>query len=94
MNSEFQRAVVEYYHSNGRSFFDERSRSTALVASELFGIEPADDLRLDEEIRPTIEPLVPEDHPREFNWGLLDMGAELRKSRKESLPKLSFLDLE
>lgn len=58
--------------------------NTALVAREFFGIEPADDLRLDEEIRPTLEPLVPTQQPKEFNWGLLDMGSELRQKGREA----------
>jgi len=68
--------------------------NTALVAEELFNITPADDLRLDETIRPTLEPLVPENRPRKFNWGMLDIGAELRNDDLGSLPDFPSPDRE
>jgi len=48
------------------------------VANRYFGIEKPADPRLDSEIRPTLEPLVPPDKPAEFNWALIDLGAALR----------------
>jgi len=66
--------------------------NTALVAREFFDIVPADDLRLDENIRPALEPLVPAESPREFNWGLLDIGAQVRKNDPASIPGLPVPD--
>lgn len=62
--------------------------NTALIAREFFAIDTTDDLRLDENIRPTLEPLVPATQSREFNWGLLDIGTELRRNGIKSLPDL------
>jgi len=48
------------------------------VAHRYFDIEKPADPRLDTEIRPTLEPIVPPDRPAEFNWALIDLGAALR----------------
>lgn len=48
------------------------------VAAHYFGVDRPSDPRLDTEIRPTLEPLVPTESPEAFNWGLIDLGAKLR----------------
>lgn len=68
--------------------------NSARFAKKVLGIKPADDLRQDTKIRPTLEPLVPEEHPREFNWGLLDAGAKLREGDTASLPDFPIEDIE
>lgn len=52
--------------------------NTIEVAVHYFGVDRPSDPRLDTEIRPTLEPLVPEEDPENFNWGLIDIGYELR----------------
>lgn len=54
-----------------------------VVAEQCFGIEPPDDPRQDETIRPALEPIVPEDCPQDFNWALIDLGAVLKSDRKK-----------
>jgi len=51
--------------------------NTAAVAREFFGVRPADDLRLDTDIRPALQPVVIRESPRKINWALLDLGADL-----------------
>lgn len=53
------------------------------VAEHYLDLEPPSDPRLDDTIRPALEPLVPEENPEEFNWGLLDVGAALRRDDYE-----------
>lgn len=60
--------------------------NTMAVAEQYFGIEPPDDPRQDTQIRPVLEPLVPKDAPRAFNWGIIDIGAVLRTGDVPDLP--------
>lgn len=46
----------------------------ARVANSYLDIDPPDDLRQDEKIRQTLEPVVPPNRFREFNWALIDIG--------------------
>lgn len=54
-----------------------------VVAERCFGIEAPDDPRQDEKIRPALEPIVPADRPREFNWALIDLGAKLKNEPQQ-----------
>lgn len=65
----------------------------ATVAEEFFGVTPADDLRLDTDIRSTLQPVITEENPREINWALLDLGADLiahdRGTEDYSIPDMT-----
>jgi len=63
--------------------------NTITVAEHFFGINPPDDPRYDTEIRPVLEPLIPEDNPRAFNWAIIDIGATLRTGISPNLPAVS-----
>ncbi|MFB6186978.1 MAG: hypothetical protein ABEI86_08965, partial [Halobacteriaceae archaeon] len=62
--------------------------NVARVARFYLDIERPNDLRQDEKIRSVLEPIVPEDNPHEFNWGLIDLGAELGTNPEKDALKL------
>ena len=51
--------------------------NTSKVAATFFSVTPADDLRLDNTVRPALQPLVEQGDPKEINWALLGLGADL-----------------
>lgn len=59
--------------------------NVAQVASYYFDLPVPDDLRQDSEIRDKLQPYVPEQRPEEFNWGLIDNGALLKKGNYDPL---------
>jgi len=59
--------------------------NTAKVAKFYFNLKVPDDLRQDQKIKGLMEPLVPEDHPRKFNWALIDIGSEIKKTGMDPL---------
>jgi len=58
--------------------------NTSEVAATFFGVTPADDLRLDNTVRPALKPLVEQGNPKEINWALLDLGADIIRRGTDS----------
>lgn len=69
--------------------------NVARILSRAFGIEASKDIRRDKELQCLALELVPSVGFKEFNWGLMDLGASVctaRNPKHDSCPVSSFCD--